>query len=150
MSADSLTPLSRSFFEWAKGKLVVSMLVGAVCLTALGFCSLAGGISNYANQNRYSLHDDHVKNGNTAISAGFGGFSSFLNTSTYYPFVSDVLLSGFASFLYFCSFVIFFSAAIFVSPLCCGSGDERKSIRFPQEVYSGLGGSVFYRLPTYM
>ena len=40
---DSLSPLSRAFYERSKAKLAVSIVLGASCLMLLGFCSNSGG-----------------------------------------------------------------------------------------------------------
>mmetsp|Transcript_2256 Transcript_2256/g.3066 ORF Transcript_2256/g.3066 Transcript_2256/m.3066 type:complete len:140 (-) Transcript_2256:238-657(-) len=114
MSADALTATSRNFYEWTRAKIIISIVSASACLLLLGFCSYSGGLSNSSNEkkNAATVNDDHVKNGLGALAAGY----------------------GFASFLYFCSFVIVFAAAIFISPLCCGSNNERKVIRSPQEI----------------
>eukprot|EP01036_Dinobryon_divergens_P029470 gene29470-38574_t len=112
MSADVLSVPSRNFYEWARNKLLLSLVAGAASMTLLGFCSLTAGESNAANEYKSKSNDDHMEKGYQSIAAG----------------------TGFASFLYFCSFVILCVAAIFISPLFCGSNNERKVIRSPQEI----------------
>ncbi len=48
---------------------------------------------------------------------------------------------GFASFAYICAFAVFAVAAMYVSPLCCASGNEWKMVKGPVEIYKvdGLG-----------
>lgn len=86
-----------------------------------GFCSTAGGLSAANNeyytelQNRVpAVTDDHVLN---AYKAEMGGY-------------------GMASFFYICAFVLFFSAGLYISPLVCGSANERKIIKDPQDLES--------------
>jgi len=45
-SPDSLSVTSRGFYERAKNKVAGSIFLAAACLTLLGFCAAAGGISN--------------------------------------------------------------------------------------------------------
>jgi hypothetical protein len=51
-------------------------------------------------------------------------------------FFSTVLYStiGFGSFMWFCVFAVFFSAAIYISPMFCGSNLEKKMLSKPQEI----------------
>jgi hypothetical protein len=44
---------------------------------------------------------------------------------------------GFASFCYILGCVLLFAAAIYVSPLMCGSANEKKMLRTPTEIESG-------------
>lgn len=114
MSADALTTTSRAFYERAKSKLALSIIIGGSGLMMLGFCSSAGGQAQAANDAKANSNggDDEV---NTSLAAGY----------------------GFASFCFIVAFLLFMAAAIYVSPLMCGSNNEKKMIRSPQEIESG-------------
>ena len=43
MSADSLSTTSRGFYERSKGKVTLSLVLGAASMMLLGFCANAGG-----------------------------------------------------------------------------------------------------------
>lgn len=74
MSADALTATSRNFYEWAKTKIVISIVTASACLVMLGFCSYSGGLSNSSNERKKSssVNDDHVRNGLSALASGYG------------------------------------------------------------------------------
>ena len=59
MSADSLTPLARQFYERTKGKLVISVVIGAGCCGVLARMVELGGILNTINMG-YADYDDDV------------------------------------------------------------------------------------------
>ena len=44
---------------------------------------------------------------------------------------------GFASFCYIIGFFLLLSAAVYVSPLICGSNNEKKMVQNPQEIDTG-------------
>jgi hypothetical protein len=48
-----------------------------------------------------------------------------------------ICLLGFGSFLFIVAFILLISAAIYISPFFCGSANEKKMIRSPQEIDSG-------------
>eukprot|EP01031_Cornospumella_fuschlensis_P033118 gene33118-40060_t len=106
MSADTLTTTSRAFYERAKSKLTISIIISGVALLMLGFTSGAGGQAQAASD---ANGDDKV---NDALSAGY----------------------GFGAFCFILAFFLFLAAAIYVSPLFCGSPNEKKMIRAPQEI----------------
>eukprot|EP01038_Epipyxis_sp_PR26KG_P007678 gene7678-10448_t len=113
MSADTLTVTSRTFFERTKVKLVLSIVASAAALMLLGFCSTSGGLSAAQNnllQKTYG--DDHLQNSVAALAGGY----------------------GFASFVYIIGFILLIAAAVYISPIICGSNNERKTIRSPQEI----------------
>lgn len=41
---------------------------------------------------------------------------------------------GFASFCFIIGFILLTAAAVYISPLMCGSNNERKMIRSPEEI----------------
>lgn len=45
-----------------------------------------------------------------------------------------LLYLGFAAFIYIVGFVLLFTAAIMVSPVCCGTPNETNIMRNPQEI----------------
>uniref|UniRef100_A0A7S0SSU5 Uncharacterized protein n=1 Tax=Chromulina nebulosa TaxID=96789 RepID=A0A7S0SSU5_9STRA len=116
MSSDTLTISSRAFYERTKIKMVASILVAALGLMLLGFASTAGGNaqSNNLLQQR-TITDDNVKQSFQALTGGY----------------------GFATFVYLLAFILFIAGAVYVSPAFCGSGNEKKMIRSPQELDSG-------------
>ncbi|RYH18504.1 hypothetical protein EON65_27160 [archaeon] len=77
-----------------------------MALLMLGFTSSAGGQAQAATD---SNGDDEV---NKALSAGY----------------------GFGAFCFILAFFLFLAAAVYVSPLFCGSPNEKKMIRAPQEI----------------
>jgi hypothetical protein len=48
--------------------------------------------------------------------------------------LTSLALPGFASFVYIVGFVLLFTAAIMVSPVCCGTPNETTIMRNPQEI----------------
>jgi len=74
MSADALTASSRNFYEWAKTKILISIVTVSACFGMLGLCSYSGGLSNYSNELKKAatVNDDHERNGLRALAAGYG------------------------------------------------------------------------------
>eukprot|EP01039_Chlorochromonas_danica_P004239 gene4239-4658_t len=107
MSADALTYSSRAFYERVKSKFVFSFVLGGGAMLMLGFCSSAGGQAQAASKTDYGNSD-----------------------------AKDALVSGygFATFCFIVSFLLLTIAAIYLSPLFCGSPNEKKVLRSPQEV----------------
>jgi hypothetical protein len=113
--ADSLTTTSRAFYESTKWKMFSSLSLAAVGLMLLGFCSASGGVSNsYHYLREYYAGDDEV-------------------------FQSIVSGYGFASFVFMIFAIFAIVAAIVISPLFCGSNNEKKTLTTPLE----LGGGDF-------
>mmetsp|Transcript_11063 Transcript_11063/g.18074 ORF Transcript_11063/g.18074 Transcript_11063/m.18074 type:complete len:142 (-) Transcript_11063:1829-2254(-) len=113
-SADSLSASARVLYEQTKYKMVLSIVLGAGSLISLAYCSAYGGQSNSANYlaDQYkSDNDDNLEESQDALAGGY----------------------GFASFLWILAFVMLLSAAIYVSPLLCGSANEKKMLSGPQE-----------------
>jgi hypothetical protein len=96
-SPDSLSNASRAFYERSKSKMAASVLLGAAALMLLGFCSSAGGVSNFNRLYADELAGD-AADAYEARSAGY----------------------GFACFVYLCGFIVILAAAFYVSPVICG------------------------------
>lgn len=77
-SLDVLSVPSRNFYEWARNKLLLSLVAGAASMTLLGFCSLTAGESNAANEYKSKSNDDHMEKGYQSIAAGTGTWGSIL------------------------------------------------------------------------
>eukprot|EP00349_Pseudokeronopsis_sp_Brazil_P009650 CAMPEP_0202969012 /NCGR_PEP_ID=MMETSP1396-20130829/14601_1 /ASSEMBLY_ACC=CAM_ASM_000872 /TAXON_ID= /ORGANISM="Pseudokeronopsis sp., Strain Brazil" /LENGTH=127 /DNA_ID=CAMNT_0049696063 /DNA_START=26 /DNA_END=409 /DNA_ORIENTATION=- len=120
MSADTLTPASRDFYERAKSKVALSITVSAVALAFLGFCSFAGGEASAAgNHLQQDNLTDNIKNAYQSIQGG----------------------SGFAAFLFIVSFIVMLAATFYISPFVNGSVNEAKLLRAPQEIDTGYSYS---------
>jgi len=122
--ADVLTTSSRNFYERTRGKVVVSLVLGSASLMLLGFCSYSGGTaanfqSDLTHQNKLATTDDFRKTQLNQLVSGY----------------------GFASFCYIISFLILAIAAIYVSPILCGSVNEAKMLKGPHEIDTGYTGS---------
>jgi hypothetical protein len=77
MSADSLSPSSRNFYERVKSKMVMSIFTGALGLLFLGFCATTGGQSQAnADLGDKDNLDDHTADSYDALTTGYG-FASF-------------------------------------------------------------------------
>jgi hypothetical protein len=48
--------------------------------------------------------------------------------------LTSLAFPGFAAFVYIVGFVLLFTAAIMVSPVCCGTPNETTIMRNPQEI----------------
>lgn len=82
MSADALTETSRNFYEWARSKILFSIVAGAACVILIGLCSSSAGESNNANEivQASSTNDDHTIKGLRALSAGYGASSKIFTS----------------------------------------------------------------------
>ena len=63
-------------------KMGLSLVLGASSLMLLSFCSSAGGLSAFNNQQKSSsavtnLADDHIENALAAATGGYGEFDIF-------------------------------------------------------------------------
>ena len=116
MSSDTLTVTSRNFFERTKAKLWQSVVVASAGLMLLGFCAISGGEAKANNEylDRKG-NDDHTDSAYGALASGY----------------------GFASFVFIVAAILLTMAAVYISPLICGSNNERKMIRSPQEIDTG-------------
>ena len=112
-SLDSMSSNSRAFYERSLDKLMWSIFAGVMSLVALGFSAWSGGMSSFSGylQERSGDDDDEA---NEAIRAG----------------------SGFACFLFFVCFCIYLFSAIYISPVLCGSDNEKSILWRPEELPS--------------
>ena len=119
MSADDLSPASRSFYERSKAKMAASIVLGASCLMLLGFTANSGGqaaAANYtANEAQQLGQNSNTVHQYQALSGGY----------------------GFGSFVYIVAFILLGVAAAYVSPVFCGTSNEVKMLRTPQELEMG-------------
>jgi hypothetical protein len=111
MNADTLTATSREFYESSKAKFSGSLVILAGAMMVLGFCSEASGISDF-NTIAVDNASGDLQDQYQALSSGY----------------------GFASFVYFVAFIVTMVAAIYISPLCCGSPNEKAIILKPKEL----------------
>eukprot|EP01040_Poterioochromonas_malhamensis_P007948 gene7948-8590_t len=115
MSTDTLTASTRNFYERTKGKIALSIVTAAGSLFALGYCAAAGGLSQYFSYYAKDAISSDYKDAYQATEAGY----------------------GFAAFAFILSFLILLGAAIYISPFACGTNNEKKVIRSPQEINQG-------------
>jgi hypothetical protein len=54
------------------------------------------------------------------------------------------MIVGFGAFTYVLGFILLVAAAIYVSPLICGTSNEKAIVKTPQEVEGGNGSSGQY------
>lgn len=87
MSADTLTPASRDFYERAKGKVALSIAVSAIGLAFLGFTACAGGEASAANN---GLDFDYLSSDQKAsYKAILGGSGRFpLTQQTWFSLIA--------------------------------------------------------------
>jgi hypothetical protein len=58
-------------------------------------------------------------------------------------------LLGFAAFMFFVAFAVFLAGAIYISPMFCGSPNEKKLVSRPQEVEGGEYSSSVMQVNAY-
>jgi hypothetical protein len=125
-AADSLTVKSRDFYERAKFKQVLSIVLAATGLMALGFCSSYGGLSN-SNTILANREDDLVIIVDddlfyVAVHMGYDKIYSAMSTGF-----------GFGAFFFILAVIFFWTAAIYIGPASCGSANEKMMMKSPQE-----------------
>lgn len=69
------------------------------------------------------------------------GERPWLRNSSYFSFPA-----GFGAFMFFVAFSVFLWAAIYISPLFCGSANEKKMLTKPEEIDQGSGKFDLYPL----
>ncbi|KAJ1439767.1 hypothetical protein B484DRAFT_443762 [Ochromonadaceae sp. CCMP2298] len=105
-SIDGLGPDARMFYEQTKQKMLWSIILGAVGLLSLAYCSAYGGQSNSASYVQDATDDPKYEKAQEALVGGY----------------------GFASFLFILAFLVFVGAAIYNSPVICGTPREAAMI----------------------
>lgn len=87
----------------------------------ISFCSISGSEANSAYYDSKSLvaqlyDDDHIQNVYQSLRSGF----------------------GFACFAFLLAFFVLLYAAIYISPQCCGSVNEKRMLGRPEELDTGV------------
>ena len=118
MTADTLSTASRRFYEYSRFKVCASIVLGATALTFLGFASEAGGM---AQSVKLQVYDSE---GNLLI-GDYGLRTAMLRLAGGY---------GFGAFCHFAAFAIALAAGFILSPGCCGSPNESKTVLNPLEI----------------
>eukprot|EP00428_Durinskia_dybowskii_P074694 CAMPEP_0170392064 /NCGR_PEP_ID=MMETSP0117_2-20130122/19994_1 /TAXON_ID=400756 /ORGANISM="Durinskia baltica, Strain CSIRO CS-38" /LENGTH=119 /DNA_ID=CAMNT_0010648179 /DNA_START=104 /DNA_END=463 /DNA_ORIENTATION=- len=101
--------------------MAASIFLASLSMVCLAFVSSYGGESNSANfmvnfyDNRDAVNDDEQQNSYAALAGGY----------------------GFGAFMFCVAFCVFLSGAIYISPMFCGSPNEKKLISKPQEIDAG-------------
>lgn len=152
--ADVLKTESRQFFERTKAKLAISIVVGASSLMLLGFGAYAAGQAASYNT-MVSARGPSPLLGCLAQHWTITNLYSFplipppypiqyykyekTQTDDYLKEAANNQLSGygFASFCYILATLLLIAAAVYVSPVMCGSVNEQKMIKAPQEIEEG-------------
>jgi hypothetical protein len=112
MSADTLTHKSRDFYERAKLKQCLSIVLAGAAIMSLGFCASYGGQSSNSDILNDITDDNDRKEILEALTSGF----------------------GFASFFFILAFILFAAASIYITPCLCGSANEKMMLTKPQEL----------------
>ena len=116
-SLDGMSVNSRSFYERTLDKLMWSIFASVCCLVALGFCTWAGGLSNSASHEgeaRSAFNDDLAVAQVESRESGY----------------------GFGAFMFFMAFIFYGVSAVYISPMFCGSDNEKSILRRPEELPS--------------
>mmetsp|Transcript_6469 Transcript_6469/g.10584 ORF Transcript_6469/g.10584 Transcript_6469/m.10584 type:complete len:161 (+) Transcript_6469:56-538(+) len=113
MSADTLSPNSREFFERSKLKQTLSLAFAGIGLLFFGMTCEDGGMSNSAT----IMEDSSSTSGDTedmyaALSAGY----------------------GFSCFVKLLACILSFSVSLYFSSFLCGTLNEKKSLRTNLEI----------------
>jgi len=111
-NSDSLSQRSREFFERTKMKLAASIMFSVFAWVMIAWCAEAGG-SAAADKARFDQGPTAA--GREPYYASGGG-------------------AGFASFAFCLGFVLLCAGGIYISPLCTGSINERKTLCAPIEI----------------
>lgn len=78
MSADTLSPPARAFYEQVRFKMAASIFLAGLSMVSLAYVSSYGGESNSANfmvnhyNNIKALTDDELENSYAALAGGYG------------------------------------------------------------------------------
>jgi hypothetical protein len=135
-SADSLSPASRVLFENTRKKMFASIFAASMGLMCLGYVSVYGGQSDSASNTAQAMagnHDDSQWAAQVSLSGGFGESDLIALFSSILQFYM-CSAPGFGAFVFFVAFATFITAAVYISPMYCGSQNEKKMINGPQEI----------------
>ena len=111
-NSDSLSRRSREFFERAKMKFAASVMFSVFAWVMIGWCAEVGG-SAAADKAKYD------KGATEAVRE---------------PYYASGGGAGFAAFAFCLGFVLLCAGGIYLSPLCTGSINERKTLCAPIEI----------------
>jgi membrane carboxypeptidase/penicillin-binding protein PbpC len=145
--SDEINSGDRNFFEQTRFKVVSSVVIASIGLSALAFCSAYAG---QADASRIVAKESSgtSKDYNESLSAGYGKrspFSIFVGTFNS-PFRG--LQSGFAAFIFILAAIIFVAGSIYMSPLCCGTAREREVLMTTTAKHGKwAGNTTIYFLP---
>ena len=117
VALDTMTPNSRKFYETTLDKTLWSLFACVLALVGLGFCTTYGGLAA-----QYDYESDSYDDGIDDLAV-----MQTNNIKAAY---------GFSSFLFFVSFLLYIFAAIYISPLVCGSDNEKSILMKPDELPS--------------
>ena len=136
-SIDTVSPASRKFYEFTKGKLVVSMLYGLLAFAALLSVGIWGGETDAGSSSLVANYDWNYRRNPRSSAAGDGDDKVDLAEANYgYGF-------GFATFFVFLSFLLFTVMGIYSSPLIFGSDNEKLVLKSgPLDIDGGASTSV--------
>jgi len=117
MSTDSLSKTNHAFYERTTSKFVSSILLGIGVCGMLAMLTLSGTIAS---------NEDEIQ-GFYAPIVGIGAVDS---NDDHAIDASDSIKSGmgFATFFWVLTFICTLSAAVYYSPLICGSAREKLAI----------------------
>jgi hypothetical protein len=71
-SIDGLGPDARTFYEQTKQKMLWSIILGAVGLVSLAYCSVYGGESNSASYIQDLVDDSKYEKAQESLVGGYG------------------------------------------------------------------------------
>jgi len=111
---DTLTTVSRNFYERARSKLAVTFVTIAAGLMMLAWCCSYGGQSINYSKTAEGYNDDHVKNYNKRISEGL----------------------AWSTFVFIMGSILLVAGGIYISPQVSGSNNEAKMLKSPEEISS--------------
>lgn len=111
-NSDALSAMSRAFFERAKMKLAVSFLLCVFAWIMIAWAAQTGG----------------------AAAADKQLFDQAATIAARAPYYAAGGGAGFASFCFVLGFIMLTAGGIYISPLCTGSINERKTLCAPIEI----------------
>jgi hypothetical protein len=99
-------------------------------LMCLGYVSVYGGQSDSASNTAQAMagnHDDSQWAAQVSLSGGFGESDLIALFSLILQFYM-CSAPGFGAFVFFVAFATFITAAVYISPMYCGSQNEKRSL----------------------
>jgi hypothetical protein len=121
MSADTLSVKAREFYEFTKGKLVVSIILGAATCTMLARAVDMSGFGQVMQLKYEDMNDDTQKEAADYYMQGY----------------------GFGTFFLILGFLFLLAVSLFYSPYVFGTNNEKETLKTPMEdVYAHPEGPV--------